>query len=323
MHTRRPSRPEAPTIRSELVLQMAAGFVAAPGQHLRQAKVLIRRQGSDDWPVSLFASSTHVGIDEVVDGSVTLAIVNPSAALTLAYRGVGRYTSPQPVRVLSVIPSRDQCALVVRSETGLRAYEEIRERRFPLRIGVRGQQDHYLHEIFDHILGAADFTLEELCGWGGSTHAFENVPPYRGGVEFDALSEGRLDAIFDEGLSGWLEHAMELGMYPLPMSEQMLSRLTAMGYRRTVISRDIYGELPSDVPTLDFSGWPVFVRADLPDALVLQLCAALDGRREFISWEGDGPLPVERMCRNDDEAPFDVPLHPAAERFWRERGYLS
>ena len=34
------------------------------------------------------------------------------------------------------------------------------------------------------------------------------------------------------------------------------------------------------------------------------------------------PLPVEKMCRDSPETPLDVPLHPAAERFWRERGYL-
>ncbi len=38
-----------------------------------------------------------------------------------------------------------------------------------------------------------------------------------------------------------------------------------------------------------------------------------------IPWEG---LPLERMCRHTLEGPLDIPLHPAAESFWRERGYL-
>lgn len=33
-------------------------------------------------------------------------------------------------------------------------------------------------------------------------------------------------------------------------------------------------------------------------------------------------LPVSQMVVGSPEAPLDIPLHPAAERFWRERGYI-
>jgi TRAP-type uncharacterized transport system substrate-binding protein len=29
------------------------------------------------------------------------------------------------------------------------------------------------------------------------------------------------------------------------------------------------------------------------------------------------------MVRNEPDTPMDVPLHPAAERFWRACGYLA
>jgi TRAP-type uncharacterized transport system substrate-binding protein len=32
---------------------------------------------------------------------------------------------------------------------------------------------------------------------------------------------------------------------------------------------------------------------------------------------------MAQLCANDEEAPYDVPLHRAAERFYRERGYLK
>ena len=32
---------------------------------------------------------------------------------------------------------------------------------------------------------------------------------------------------------------------------------------------------------------------------------------------------MAQLCRNDDEAPYDVPLHPGAKRFYRDRGYLK
>ena len=38
--------------------------------------------------------------------------------------------------------------------------------------------------------------------------------------------------------------------------------------------------------------------------------------------EGGGPVPLEIMCGDTPEAPLGVPLHPAAEAFWTQQGYL-
>jgi TRAP-type uncharacterized transport system substrate-binding protein len=35
------------------------------------------------------------------------------------------------------------------------------------------------------------------------------------------------------------------------------------------------------------------------------------------------PLDIAQLCANDEESPYDVPLHPGAIRFYRERGYLK
>ena len=42
-----------------------------------------------------------------------------------------------------------------------------------------------------------------------------------------------------------------------------------------------------------------------------------------LGWQGEGPLPLERMCRDSPGAPLVVPLHPAAETYWRSLGYLA
>jgi TRAP-type uncharacterized transport system substrate-binding protein len=95
-----------------------------------------------------------------------------------------------------------------------------------------------------------------------------------------------------------------------------------LGYRRAYLRQAAFPNLPGDSLTMDFSGWPLFVRADLADARVTQLCAALEARKDDLPWQEKGPLPLADMCRNTAAAPLDIPLHPAAERFWRERGYL-
>ena len=53
------------TTRSRVVLEIASELVAA-NETLRQAKVMLRAQGSPGWSLCLYGSSTAEGIDEVV-----------------------------------------------------------------------------------------------------------------------------------------------------------------------------------------------------------------------------------------------------------------
>jgi len=110
-----------------------------------------------------------------------------------------------------------------------------------------------------------------------------------------------------------LTAALEAEMTVFGISAPAAARLEALGYRRTLLERQRYPRLAHDLLTLDFSGWAIFVHAQAPDDLVERVCAALEARKTTIAWE----------CRNTPDAPFDVPLHAAAERYWRSRGYLK
>ena len=48
-----------------------------------------------------------------------------------------------------------------------------------------------------------------------------------------------------------------------------------------------------------------------------------DARKEKLIWQQPGPLPLESMCRDTPAGALNIPLHRAAERFWREGGYLA
>ncbi len=290
-------------------------------QPLRQAKVLLREGSGDDWPIALFGSATVEGIDEVVQGKSALAMVNPSTALKMAYLGTGPFTRPQPVRTIAVLPTADQMVFAVKRETGLTTFEEIATKRFPLKASTRSTPGHSLHFMLDGIAAAAGFTFDDLRAWGGELRR-EGTFPHVSGPKARAMERGELEALFEEGADEWLPVALAAGMTALPLSDETVRKLEAVGFRRALIRKADHPQLPADVLTVSFSGWPIFVHAELPDTLVTQFCSALDARKHLIPWQGDGPLPVERMCRDSESTPIDVPLHPAAERFWRERGYL-
>jgi TRAP-type uncharacterized transport system substrate-binding protein len=300
-----------PTMRARLILDVANELAAAsPFRHVH-----VSFPDAVE-PLVFSNASTPDAIAEVVAGETTLAILNPSAALTVAYRGYGAFAAPERLRTIAVMPSYDQLVFAVRPNSGVASFADLAAVRAPLKIGVRGDAMHALQGIIDDVLAVTGTTDAVTRRPGGGI-------PTPDSAKFGALVAGELDGIFDEGAGEWLDAALAAGMRVLALDDVALAGLEALGYRRGLLERSRFPRLAGDVTTLDFSGWILYVRDDAPDDLVGRICAALEARQTTIPWDGAGPLPVERMCTNAPDAPFDVPLHPAAERFWRSRGYLT
>jgi TRAP-type uncharacterized transport system substrate-binding protein len=309
------------TCRSRLMLEVASELVGVRGWIDRQAKVSLRPQGGEQWNLTLFGSDTPSAIGAVVRGDAHIAMINPMGPLAMAYRGSAPFGEPQPLRVVTMMPSQDQLVFAVKADTGIQSVADIGERRYPLRVSMRGQRDHSIHFMVEQVFQAAGFSLDDIVAWGGLVRYDHNLPddPNRMG----AVDRGEIDAIFDEAVEVWSDMAVEHGMRLLPVEESLLQKMEALGLRRAAIRAENHPTLREDVWTVDFSGWPVFTRADMPDNVVKLFCQCLEARKDLVPWERDGPLPLEIMCRESDETPLDVPLHPAAEQFWRERGYLG
>lgn len=120
----------------------------------------------------------------------------------------------------------------------------------------------------------------------------------------------------------WVAEVLDAGMQILPLGTCTLDKLKARGFRCSCLAREQFPALAHDIATVDLSGWPIFVHADLGGELVWRICEALEARKDQIPWQGTGPLPLDRMVNDTPEAPFDVPRHAGAERFWRGRGYI-
>jgi TRAP-type uncharacterized transport system substrate-binding protein len=302
------------------MLEVASELVGGDGWPYKQARVLLREQGAAEWAVNFFGSDSPQAIWEVGEKKADLAIVNPAAPVTLAVRGQGPFKEPLPLRAVTVIPSLDRIGFAVSKRTGLASLEAIRERRFPLRVSLRGHPDHSVHLFIREALAAAGFTLEDITRWGGEVRYDDRVA--NGPRRMEALASGQIDAISDEAVGLWGDQALEADMRFLSLDEPLLEKLEAMGFRRATMTKRQCSKLEDDVLTLDFSGWLVFTRADVPDEVVRAFCRGLEARKDKIPWQGEGPLPLEKMCRDTPEGPLDIPLHPAAAEYWRERGYL-
>ncbi len=323
-------------IRPRLMLEAASEMVGQADWAYRFARVSLRDPiGLQEGIFSLAATVDPDLIPEVARGAVAVAMLNPSAMLNRAVAGLGPFDGPQKVAAIGVIPSDDQLAFAVTERSGITSLDQIRDDKIPLRVSVRASRDlasetpndiikpHGTTLLADEVLKAHGFSLADIESWGGHVSYDLPLPPHPSRI--GAVEKGEIDAIFDEALNGWADRAAGMGMRFLPVEGEPLKKLTEGGFRPAVIDKASYPNLPGDVPTIDFSGWPVYTGSEAPDGFVTAFCRALESRKDRIPWEDSGqlPLPLDRMCRDAPDAPLQVPLHPAAAQVWRECGYLD
>ncbi len=256
----------------------------------------------------------------VARGELDVAAVNPSAFMIMAYRGTGPFRDPLPIRALAVMPSWDRMAFAVSEKTGLTSIAEIRERRYPLRLSIRRNPAHATRFVIDEVLGAEGIRLADIEAWGGRLEYVES-PSQKS--RLDGMADGSLDAVFDEGIKSWGTIALDQGMRFLPLGAKATARLDAIGWPVGPIPRALFPKFTDEVAGASFSGWPIFVRADVADEVVYQMTRALDESRGQIAWDAPEAVRLADLCQDTDMAPIGIPLHPGAERYYRERGAIS
>ena len=209
-------------------------------------------------------------------------MVNPSGMLTQAYRGTGLFPEPLPVRVVSNYPSWDRFVYLVHPRTGITSLAQIKEKRYPLRLSTREDRTHSTRVLIEQTFAAYGFTLADLESWGGSLQLNTGPGDAR---RIAALREGTIDAVFDEGLVTWFDEALAADMRPITPEEPVLGELEAIGWRKVVIPAGRFRNLKSDHLCIDFSGWPLYTRASLPDEDAYKVCDAIQAREGQIAWE--------------------------------------
>jgi TRAP-type uncharacterized transport system substrate-binding protein len=307
-------------MRTRLMLETVSELAAANEWKDKQVMILMRPQGDDRWRLRFFASDAPNSVDAIARGEADIAICNPGGVLGMALRGRGPYKQPIPLRSLMVIPQFDQLGFAVTAKTGLKTLADLKRTRYPLKISLRGQPDHSVHLITNQVLSAYGMSLDDIVAWGGKVVYTEGMPD--GPDRLGAVKRGELDGVWDEALPLFAPQCIAMGMRFLAVDEPQLTSLEADGLMRAGITDAEYPGLGETVWTVDFSGWPVFCLASAPEEMIYNFCAGLDARRDRIPWGSPGPMPLERLCKDSKEGPLYLPLHPGAERYWRERGYL-
>lgn len=238
---------------------------------------------------------------------------------TVAARdGKAPYKKPlKNVASLANMNDTSRLSIIVSADLPVNTFDELMEKKLPVRLdrGAKGT----LHNVVGAMLLAEyGYTYDDITKWGGAHTAVS------ANDRVGMFQDGTLNAYLTLG-PGQQSHIQELVLNAkvkwLPVSDKVLKSVTAKtGQSIGVIPADFYGgAVGRDIPCITDST-VMLVRKNMPDADVYKITKAIvEGFEELHAvqptWK---TLVPEHMADN-----LALPLHPGAEKYYREAGIIK
>ncbi|KAL3479613.1 hypothetical protein BJX99DRAFT_267977 [Aspergillus californicus] len=265
---------------------------------------------------------------QVHNGQADLGICTPAGLLKAALVGEEIFASTGPLpdlRCLAVLPQRDRLMFAVNPSFGVRSFAEIRDQKIPLRIAVSVDDGtNLIGYVSARILEAHGLGEKSVQSWGGSW-----VKACRPEQVLALVETGQADAVMQEAIMTpwWRDLIESQTLVPVPVEEGPMTQLASrVGFEPAAVQAHFWSTVDEDVACVDFADFLLLVRADMPDDVARLLTWCLVETRETIEAQYRH-IPPERSPLSYPLDPVKmaqstIPLHPAAERFYREKGFL-
>jgi para-nitrobenzyl esterase len=261
-------------------------------------------------PPALDALQLRIGTTVRVNAPVDFGITAP-AILASAWEGSGAYAEDGPYRNLRLIARIEDPRLLlvaVKADSAITDLAQVAERRLPVRILSRGGE-----RVLEHY----GLTSEAVESWGGSIGRPSGLD-YT--LDFDVLIGTNASPANNPESSFWPAYSYLHDLRFLDLPEALLDELVAEdGELERVVARwGFLRGVDRAIATVGSSGQVVFARADTPEPAAYDVAKAIDERRAGLRW-------LIRPYSYDPSTVWrtrSAPLHPGAERYYREKGYL-
>ena len=228
-----------------------------------------------------------------------------------AYRGTDCYAGEPPrtnLRLIANIQSPNYLVVAATVESGITDLARIREQRWPVKILVRGVGGGPEGEI----LAYYGLTAGEVEAAGGTLGATPD--------DFDLIIHSSGGLTTAPEFSVWTDVSRNVDLNYLDLPEELLAEMANSSdyYEQGTVPVGLLPGVERRIPTVVRSGTVVYTRDDVPDDFAYDVAKALDEQQQLLQWS---QLFFSYNSRTVWEA-FEVPLHPGAERYYREVGYL-
>lgn len=231
-----------------------------------------------------------------------------------AYLGAGMYANDgrrANLRLIANIQDPSYALVAAKAETGITDLSHIRRKRWPVRVFTAGIGGDNVNGILAHY-GLSRQAIEEAGGRVG------NAPEDK--ESFDVVIGGAGVMTTAPEWKVWTEitHENELTFLALP--EALIEKLTADGEQeRGTVPVGLYPGVVQPLASVVRTGTVIYGRDDMPEDFAYDVAKAIDEQQGLLQWKH---LNFSYNLHNVWRA-YEVPLHPGAARYYRERGYVK
>jgi hypothetical protein len=206
----------------------------------------------------------------------------------------------------------------VRAESEITDLHQIAERQLPVRMKM--SPDRSVAILMDYY----GLSREKIEAWGGR---FLQAVDRTDHVLTQWVVDGDFDLIIDPIYAAytpehghWWEATSRYDLRFLPLPADLVQRMLdeGEGERAGNIPNHLMRGITTDIPSIQRLPQVIYTRDDLDEAFVYEVATALDDGRDLFR---QTHMPYSYDPRLVAQ-PRSVPLHPGAERYYREMGYV-
>lgn len=241
------------------------------------------------------------------------------AAVKWAYDGTVVFNKKHEF-IRGLVGSLDKyyIGIMVTKKSGITSLEEVAKKKSPVRI-VSQPQGGASEASMRLVLEAYGMTYEMIRSWGGS------VTPTSTSVAQNQMTDGKADIWINMLVAKHpmiSELAMSTDIIFLPMSDEVVKKLETLGYKKDILPAKSFRGQDKEVQLV---GWPTTLvgHKDLPAELAYVLTKTLvENKPELVK----GHAALKDFIVEDAwkfQTPYGTPLHPGAEKYYREKGMMK
>ena len=232
-----------------------------------------------------------------------------------AYSGTHAYAHDKEgprrnLRLLAAIQAPNYLMVAAKAGLGIDDLSQVKQKKWPVKILSDS------NEVSTAVMAHYGLTREAVEAAGGKILRGV-VPADRS--DFDVIIHGGSLGNAPE-FNVWYEVSQKFDLHFIALPRDLLAKIAKendMEFRDIPIG--LLRGVDRPIPTIARTGHVVFGRADMPDDFAYAVAKAMDEHQDLLQWTH---LNYSYNIRIVWKA-FDVPLHPGAAKYYRERGYMK